>query len=309
MTLREVKQYFLFSEPIMGLYVKHIEDKYSILPRVYNDRLTDITYNEDYSLMPKKLYKFISVNSGISALKGRNLQFSHPLGFRNLENPALCDTTEFSFERFYIDSNSIETMKQKIRSYQPWYYPVDNRIGAQYILYNYVLNFLERNKVLCLSNSFENEYMWSKFLKGICIEYNTELFRRGNINFPNKKYELIFGKVVYTEELACYPMDLNSNNWISNIIFAKKSDPYFNEDEYRILYSFDFDPIKAFSVAEERRKLGGDRLLERDFGQMKKDYPTFSEKYITKVYIPKRLKDNIELLKTLNELNIEAEII
>ncbi|MNK30196.1 hypothetical protein D3C87_486110 [compost metagenome] len=309
MTLSEVKQYYLFNEPILELYIKHIEDKYSKLPRVYDENLSDITYNEDYNLMPKKLYKFISINSGISALSRNNLQFSHPLGFRSLENPALCDTTEFSFERFYIDSNSVEFMKQKIKQDQPWYSPVDNRIASQYILWNYVLNFLERNKVLCMSNNVENDYMWSKFPEGICIEYNTELFKRGNINFENEDYNLIFGKVIYTDKLACYPMDVNSHNWISNIIFAKKIDPYINEDEYRILYSFDFDPIKTFSVAEERRKLGGDRLLERDFGQVKKDYPTFSAKYINKVFIPKILKNNIELQKTLDKLNIEREII
>ncbi len=309
MTLSEVKNYYLFNEPILGLYIKHIEKKYSILPRAYDDHLNSIVYNEDHDLMPKRLYKFLSVNSAISALTGRNLQFSHPLGFRSLENPALCDATEFSFERFYIDSNAVEYMKYRIIQDHPTYYPVDNRIASNYILWNYVLNFLERNKVLCLSNSFENDYMWSKFPEGICIEYNTELFKNDNITFPSDNYQLIFGKVIYTDELACYPIDMNSQNWISNVIFAKKNNPYVNEDEYRILYSFDFDPIKTFSIAEQRRKLGLDRLLERDFGQVKKDYPTFSGKFITKVYIPKQLRDHKLLFKTLDELNIDREVL
>ncbi|MGJ1360602.1 hypothetical protein ACR79B_05050 [Sphingobacterium spiritivorum] len=309
MTLQEVLNYIIFDEPDLSTHIKNIEEKYSNLPKLYDDKLRSIVYNEDYNLIPDKLYKFISLNSGVSALDGNNLQFSHPLGFRCLENPALCDTTEFSFERFYIDSNSVEFMKQKIKRDKLNYSSVDNRIAATYILYNYVINFLERNKVLCMSNNVENDYMWSKFAEGICIEYNTELFKRGNINFSNEDYKLIFGKVVYTDDLACYPMDFRSNKWISNIIFAKKRDPYIYEDEFRILYSFDFDPIKTFSVAEERRKLGGNRLLERDFGQVKKDYPTFSTKYINKIFIPKILKNNIELLKILDKYNIQREII
>ena len=309
MTLSEVRLYFDFKEPILGLYIKHIEEKYEKLAHTYHENLNSIVYNEDYSLMPKKLYKFISLKSGLSSLKSRNLQFSHPLGFRSLENPALCDTTEFSFERFYIDRNAVEFMKQKIRHDHPDYHPVDNAIGVHYHLYNYVLNFVERNKVLCLSNSFENDYMWSKFTDGICIEYDTALFQRENIRFPSKDYHLIYGKVIYTDNLACYPIDYESYDWVSNIIFAKKNDPYFSEDEYRILYSFDFDPIKTFSITEERRKLGADRLLERDFGQIKKEYPTFDKKFITKVYIPKKIKDNIELLKALEDLEIDSVII
>lgn len=309
MTLNEVKQYFYFNEPILGLYIRHIEEKYSNLPRPYHENLNSIVYNEDYSLMPKKLYKFISLKSGLTSLKSGNLQFSHPLGFRSLENPALCDTSEFSFERFYIDINSVESMKRKIKNDQPDYYPIDNAIGAQYHLYNYVLNFVERNKVLCLSNSFENDYMWSKFSDGICIEYDTDLFQRRNIKFQSENYNLIFGKVIYTDNLACYPITFDSADWVSNIIFAKRNDPYSSEDEFRILYSFDFDPIKTFSIAEERRKLGGDRLLERDFGHIKKDYPTFSDNFITKVYIPRLLKDHKLLFETLDKLNIDREIL
>src|SRR5690606_39494558 len=82
-----------------------------------------------------------------------------------------------------------------------------------YLLHHHMLNLTKRNKVLCLGKSHFNQELWKDNPTGICIEYDTNLFRDNLIKFSdNKKYDLIGNPVCYVDKLIKYPIRLTSSD-------------------------------------------------------------------------------------------------
>lgn len=221
MTKHELKL-LLIHENFFEFYFDRISQKYENMQRVYSKQLADIDYLPSHNRIPEKLYKFISFDDGLKSIENTNLQFSHPLSFRDLANESLKDRSEFWFDRFYIDRESLYQIKEVIEQQHPNRKTLDNKSLFLFLIYNHTNNLLERNKVLCLTKSHQNDYMWEKFQDGICIEYNTDIFKRNELIFPeNDEHILTYNAVEYVDLIEKYPIRINGNDWLSNLIFVK----------------------------------------------------------------------------------------
>ncbi|WP_185213779.1 hypothetical protein [Sphingobacterium mizutaii] len=277
----------------------------------YDDRIKNVSYNEGHGNIPDKLYKFINYNSGIKSLENQNLQFSHPLSFHDLGND-LTDLTEFNLiNRFYIDHKSIEQIKRVLISQGKGKILKNNSEYFTFLIYNFVMSCLERNKVCCLSENKDNDYLWKGIGTGFCIEYDTLLFQsNNNFHFENgKKSTLLYNRVQYVEEIIKYPVRIDEYDWLSNLIFIKQSIPYKNEEEFRILLTQEITIFDQRLNREERFKAASGRIFNLPSGYEHNSFlrPTFNKKYISKVYYSDKCKDIDGLKKLLNDLEIKVE--
>ena len=178
-----------------------------------------------------------------------------------------------------------------------------------YLLLSHILNLTKRNKVLCLAKTFNNQELWKDYSKGICIEYNTELFKHNHLKFAkNKKYELIGNPVLYVEELIIYPIRANDDSWLSNLLFVKNQVPFIREDEYRIICTdINYNPTKDVPTRKNRITEVKELLLNGNVRETLPIRPIFNRGYINKVYYKNTVKNETELLEELRKYEIPWE--
>lgn len=97
--------------------------------------------------------------------------------------------SEFWFERFYIDKTSLnEFINELIIKYNKKISLIE---AFHLLLYQEVMNTVERNKVLCLSINKNNSYLKKQYPTGICIEYKADLFEdKTNLLYYDTPYLL-----------------------------------------------------------------------------------------------------------------------
>src|SRR5690606_19527400 len=149
---------------------------------------------------------YIDFEGGINSIINSTLQFSHPLSFRDESHP-LGDKSEFWYDRLYID---LYTLQEYIYELENIYNKKINLIEAfNLLIYQSVMNTLERNKVLCLSVKNNNIHLKKMYPTGICIEYDTNLFKNKSHLINNySKETIIYNKVHYVDEIIPYPVRL-----------------------------------------------------------------------------------------------------
>lgn len=283
-----------------------IADTYGRKAKPYTEHLPRIDFKRPFQDLPGKLYKYIDFDGGVCSIRDGTLQFSHPLSFR--EHIQLGDSTEFWFDRLYFDNTILRQMKELIDSCSLGFNYFSPKHAFLYLLHHHVLNIVERNKVLCLTKSFSNRVLWNEFDGGICIEYDTDVFRKNDLKFTKRhKYTLVGNHVLYVDQISEYPVRFEDDRWISNLIFVKKRVPFSREEEYRILYTMDFDPIKANPSRIDRIKKSGTRLLGSGPTCKAPVRPKIDRKYISKVYFTKNIQDEGRLLDLLEKHEIPAE--
>lgn len=296
----------LVHEERFSWFLNGIAASYEKQMKPYTESLPRIDFQQPFNGMPAHLYKYISFGGGISSLDAGTLQFSHPLGFR--ENLKLGDKTEFWFDRLYVDGVALRQMKQIIVHQYPEYSYFQPKDVFLFLLHHHVLNIVERNKVLCLSKSFNNQALWNDFKDGICIEYDTEVFRNNGLMFPKPhKYTILGRHILYVDQIVKYPIRISDDDWLSNFIFVKNMRVFLQEDEYRMLYTTDFDPVKAIPIRYDRIKMSTERLLESKPQQYTAIRPTIDRKYISKVYYTDDVADERRLREVLEKHEIDSE--
>lgn len=306
MTIHELRL-LLSHEMMFSFFFEGIAEVYAKQQKLYNDQLPLIDYNEPFRQIPDKLYKYIDLEGGLQSIKHSNIQFSDPLGFWKLEK--LADKSEFWFDRLYMDSLSLEEMYQEIIRQHPNRSYFDKKDVFIFLLHHHILNLTKRNKVLCLTKTHLNQELWKENPTGICIEYDTNLFRDNHMKFSdNKKYDLIGNPVCYVDKLVKYPIRLTSHSWLSNLIFVKKSNPFAREGEYRILCTDEtYNPVQDIPSRQNRIEKFVDMILHEKFTELSQLRPTFDRSYIKKVYYKKTVKDEGMLLEELKKCDIPWE--
>lgn len=294
-------------EDMFQFFFNGIADQYSKEKKSYEDQLPQIDYNERFQHLPNSLYKFIDLDGGLKSINDSNIKFSDPLSF--WKHDSLSDKTEFWFDRLYIDNDSLDEMYSVIVQQHPDRNNLDRKSVFIFLLHNHILNLTKRNRVLCLAKNHSNDTLWESYRKGICIEYDTTLFRINKLNFPNnKKYDLIGNPICYVDQINKYPIRTSSYSWLSNLIFVKQRDPYANEDEYRILCTDEnYNPVQHIKSREERIQIVVDTLIKRKPSCEAPLYPTFNKQYIKKVYFKNTIHDEGKLLQVLEKAEIPWE--
>nr|WP_315398311.1 hypothetical protein [uncultured Sphingobacterium sp.] len=160
-----------------------------------------------------------------------------------------------------------------------------------------------------MAKTFNNQELWKDYSKGICIEYNTELFKHNHLKFAkNKKYELIGNPVLYVEELIIYPIRANDDSWLSNLLFVKNQVPFIREDEYRIICTdINYNPTKDVPTRKKRITEVKELLLNGNVRETLPIRPIFNRGYINKVYYKNTVKNETELLEELRKYEIPWE--
>ena len=302
MTQDELKLLFK-KEDQFPFYFEGIARIYERKHQPYSNPLPPIDFNEPFQQIPNKLYKYIDLNGGLSSITHGNIQFSDPLSFWKLEK--LDDPTEFWFDKLYMDNDSLNQMNDIIVQEYPDYRQLHKIEIFLYILHNHVLNLTKRNKVLCLAKTYLNDELWKENSTGICIEYDTSLFVNNHLKLKTDKYKLIGNPILYVDKLVKYPIRINDDRWLSNLIFVKNTIPFSREDEYRILCTEkDYNPIQHNGKSKDRIKITGDMLLDKKTKPTIPLRPTFDLSFITKVYYKKTVQDESKLLAKLEKLNI-----
>jgi|GEM_PF-2986347 len=306
MTKHELRL-LLSHENMFSFFFDGIAETYANQQKLDNDQLPHIDYNEPFQQIPNKLYKYIDLKGGLTSIIHSNIQFSDPLGFWKLEK--LADKTEFWFDRLYMDNVSLEEMYKEIVRQHPSHSYFDKKDVFIYLLHHHILNLTKRNKVLCLAKTHLNQELWKDNPTGICIEYDTNLFRDKLIKFSdNKKYDLIGNPVCYVDKLIKYPIRLTSYSWLSNLIFVKKSDPFAREGEYRILCTDEnYSPVRQIISRKDRIENVVNMLLYDKFKTTSPLRPTFDRSYIKKVYYKNTVEDERTLLEELKKYDIPLE--
>ena len=227
---------------------------------------------------PIYLYKYLSLEGGISSLKYTNIQFSHPYTFN--------DITEGRKSRFIFIG---EELRKALLSPSLDFYELNKKIDARNIHLmtdeeiknkvsdNYEKTTLCNTGIACFTLLENSEFHWENYAnnhKGICIRYkfddlmkfwnaNTRLFsfqgiktlRSNHIIYLNQIKPLIFAEDVKSK-LLC------EINWM-----IVKHDDYIPECEFRI-YSNDCN-------------------IKNDYDRIR-----ISKKSIDKVYIGKNVQND-----------------
>lgn len=281
--------------------------------KTYSHIMNRFEYKEKSQSIPNSLFKFLSIDGCISSLKNMTLKFSHPLSFRNLSNN-LCDNTELWFERFFIDLKSIEQFKDTLnRQGLDDYAARGTQFLFTYLLYHHIGVLLESNKILCLSDKLNNDYLWNTCKMDTCIEYDSELFfQKSNLNFnTDQKFTLLYNKVQYVEKLEQYPIRYDDYSWLSNLLFIKNIEPYSAEEEFRILFTEQTSLDKIIEDRSELIKIAGSRLLGYSEGNSYQNhyFPTLDKSFIRKVYLSKSALENKDLINLVQKLEIPFETV
>lgn len=282
-----------------------IARKYQGEEKSYQKLIDNLNFMEGHDSIPKSLFKYIDFDGGFSSIQHLNIQFSHPLAFRELENPTLVDRSEFWMDRFYYDRTSIERYRTELSKK----FNKKIKLSAQdllcLLLYMHVLNTVERNKILCLSDSGYNDHLWSANQTGLCIEYDTELFKsRLNLrNDSTDKFTILYNQVQYVENILRYPIRMDSHDWIGNLVFIKDK-KYKEENEFRVLYTenYTFDHKPESKCANYNKALK--RIQDSDKGNLDFKRLQIDKKYIKNVSYTDYVKDESNLLKLLDEYGI-----
>lgn len=271
---------------------------------------SNFTNNLGSNMIPKSLFKFLSFEGGILSIRNTNLQFSHPLSFRNLSN-GLNDMSEFWYERFYIDNQSLEEIYELLS--------VKDNLSKKeltpsflysYLIYNHFMNTVERNKVLCLTKSVNNDYMWSLFNTGVCIEYDSKIFNDLSlIKYKpfGDKYTVFYNEIIYVDKVLEVPIRWKDSAWISNLLFVKEKEKYFKEDEFRIILTEERSLDRIISSRELRNKIAYERMFDINMFQADPIRPIIEKDHIKKVYYTGNVENEKFLLETLIKLEIPFE--
>jgi len=271
---------------------------------------SNFTNNLGSNMIPKSLFKFLSFEGGILSIRNTNLQFSHPLSFRNLSN-GLNDMSEFWYERFYIDNQSLEEIYELLS--------VKDNLSKKeltpsflysYLIYNHFMNTVERNKVLCLTKSVNNDYMWSLFNTGVCIEYDSKIFNDLSLikyKPVGDKYTVFYNEIIYVDQVLEVPIRWKDSAWISNLLFVKEKEKYFKEDEFRIILTEERSLDRIISNRELRNKIAYERMFDINMFQADPIRPIIEKDHINKVYYTANVENEKFLLETLIKLEIPFE--
>lgn len=273
----------------------------------YVNKFISLNYGNEESQLPNTLFKYIDFEGGIQSLENSNVQFSHPLSFRTTPLAGLKDLTEFSADRFYYDKETLLEFKSEFDLTYPEF---KLEFPAEYfhvLVYQYYMNTVERNKILCLSSSNNNSHLWDTFYNGICIEYHSDLFSNKHnflVEKNQKTFTIIVNKVIYVDKIAKLPCRISEYDWISNLIFVKSKELYENEDEYRILYTEDF--MDNYNRENRGSKVNTlkKRIENTDYDNLTNKRLSFNKKFIKNVYYKSTIKDEDQLISNLDRLGI-----
>lgn len=287
------------------LILDSIARQYQCEVKNYQDLIDNLSFTQGHDVIPESLFKYIDFDGGFSSIEHLNIQFSHPLSFRELKNPLLVDKSEFWMDRFYYDRNSIEMYRNELSK------KFKKKISSSVqellcvLLYMYVLNTVERNKILCLSASGDNHHFWSTNQTGLCIEYDTELFKnKSNLNNDSTdKFTLIYNQVQYVDNILRYPIRMDCHDWIGNLVFIKNK-KYKEENEFRVLYTedFTFDNKSDSKFVYYEKALN--RIQDYDKGNLDFKRLRINKKYIKNVLYTNFVKNEGALLKLLDGYDI-----
>ena len=292
------------------LLLNSIAHQYENIEKYYHDEIINFEFKQRNDKTPEYLYKYIDFEGGLASLEHCSVQFTHPFSFRKDETNPLIDKTEFWFDRFYYDKQTLiqlqDALNQKFKNRK--LSTPQELLGLLQI--QFIQNTAERNKILCLSTNKNNKYLWSKKNDGICIEYKSKLFIDKN-NFKElveKKCTLISQKLVYVNDLVKYPVRLDEYSWIANLIFVKHKQPYEQEEEFRVVFTEDIvtdykRKEKLFFFKNVVSKLSDN---EYDYNQFRKRF-SFDKSFINKVYYKSSVKDEEKLIRLLDRLKIKYE--
>lgn len=298
--------------------IKNIDHFYMILDSIsrqyesqlksYDHLIKSKSYIESNNNIPKSLFKYIDIDGGIASIENSNIQFSHPLSFRH-HNSSMGDFSEFWYEkRFHIDKKAIMDFikelellfNKKINSFEAF----------NLFLYQFVMNTVERNKVLCLSKESDNIHLYTETNKtkgSICIEYKSDLFKnKNNLTSSKKHFNIIYNEVSYVDQIIEYPIRFEpdkAQDWLSNFLFIKES-KYKAENEFRIIYTIDYMDDYRQSNRDEKFKYAYNRLIGKDMGNISPLRINIDRKFINHVYYTSNVIDEKPLLSVLEKHNI-----
>lgn len=301
MTKTEVEFFLCFNgdEDKFVHLLQNSAKEYSNLSRPY-DVVTSAFPNPIHEL-PDRLFKYIDFDGGLLSLKDSNVQFSHPLSFRSLKS-GMADISELWYDRIYVDLISLfETrlmLKKDPLSLNRY---LNDKFLFSYLMYNHAMNTVERNKILCLARSANNPYLWGKFSTGLCIEYDTELFKdKKNLNFyPKKgKFSLLCDKINYVESIVPYPVRWDNGEWLSNLLFIKDK-TFRQEDEFRIILTEDRSLDSMIKEWPNRTRIATHRILDINPWETDPIRPGIDIRFIKKVYYTEAVKNEQDLIDSL----------
>lgn len=289
-----------------------ISRMYESVPKTYHDKIIDIKLLENNDLqIPPNLYKYMNFDGGLSSLECCNVQFSHPFSFRKDETNPLIDKSEFWFDRFYYDTQTLSELNKLLNLKFKRSKLMSPKNLLSLLQIQFVKNTAERNKILCLSSKKNNEHLWQDKLDGICIEYKSNLFMDKN-NFKelvNNKNTILYNPVVYVDNIVKYPVRMHESYWLSNLLFIKNKNRFEQEEEFRVIITEDF--ITDYN--RSKRDIFFKNVVERLEDIIKYDYKdqfkrfSFDKEFINKVYYKSSVKDEFKLIDSLDKLEIPYE--
>lgn len=172
------------------------------------------------------------------------------------------------------------------------------------------MNTVERNKVLCLTKSVNNDYMWSLFNTGVCIEYDSKIFNDLSLikyKPVGDKYTVFYNEIIYVDQVLEVPIRWKDSAWISNLLFVKEKEKYFKEDEFRIILTEERSLDRIISNRELRNKIAYERMFDINMFQADPIRPIIEKDHINKVYYTGNVENEKFLLETLIKLEIPFE--